>query len=94
MKLIVTDAAVSWFRDEMHVKDGEGVRIFARYGGCGTVQSGFSLGIAKEHPREIGISATSSGILFFIETDDMWYLNDSDLTVDYDRAKDEIVFHV
>ncbi|NME99429.1 HesB/YadR/YfhF family protein [Aneurinibacillus aneurinilyticus] len=93
MKLTIDPAAIQWFRKEMDIKKGDAVRFFARMGGCSTVQSGFSLGVAKEQPKEIGISAEQDGITFFIEKEDVWYLDDSELTVTYNVERDEIEFH-
>ncbi|AMA71548.1 MULTISPECIES: HesB/YadR/YfhF family protein [Aneurinibacillus] len=92
MKLIIDPAAMEWFRKEMDVKKGDAVRFFVRLGGCSTVQSGFSLGIAKEQPKEIGVSTVEGGITFYIEKEDAWYLNNSDLVVTYNKERDEIEF--
>ncbi|CEH31384.1 hypothetical protein AM501_16340 [Aneurinibacillus migulanus] len=92
MKLTIDPAAIQWFRKEMDIKQGDAVRFFARMGGCSTVQSGFSLGIAKEQPKEIGVSTEEDGITFFIEKEDVWYLDNSELTVTYNAERDEIEF--
>lgn len=92
MKINISEAALTWFKKEMQVKDKDYIRFFARYGGCGTVQSGFSLGINKEKPKELGASTEIDGITFFIEKDDLWYFDQYDLSVTYNEAKDEIEF--
>ncbi|WP_018132924.1 HesB/YadR/YfhF family protein [Effusibacillus pohliae] len=92
MKITVTKTAVDWFKREMDAKPGEAIRFFARLGGCSTVQSGFSLGMAKESPRTAGISTTEDGITFFMEEEDVWYLNGGNLIVDYDQETDELKF--
>jgi uncharacterized protein YneR len=76
----------------MDVKEGDSIRFFARLGGCSTVQSGFSLGMTKEKPRSAGISSVLEGITFFMEQEDLWYLNDQNLIVDYDEAAGELQF--
>jgi uncharacterized protein YneR len=94
MKLTITDPAGEWFRQEMHVEAGEAVRFFVRYGGHGTVQSGYSLGIEKEKPRNSGLHTVKEGITFFIEQEDLWYFDNKDLLVDYDANNEEILFKV
>jgi uncharacterized protein YneR len=93
MKLTIEPAAIEWFRKEMGAEKGDAIRFFVRLGGCSTVQSGFSLGIAKEQPKEIGISTVEEGITFYMEKEDAWYLNNSELTVTYNPERDEIEFH-
>lgn len=94
MKLTVTAQVLDWFKTDWRLTSGDAVRIFVRYGGSSTVQTAFSLGITKEDPKEIGLSTTADGILFFMEQDDIWYLSDKDLTVDYKQATDEVIFQV
>jgi len=92
VKLEVTRSAMTCFKEEWGFKPGDFGRIFIRYGGCSTVQSSFSLGIAKEEPREIGLSTTQDGITFYMEKDDVWYMDGKDLIIDFDKDVDEIVF--
>lgn len=94
MKLTITDPAAEWFKAEMDVEDGDTVRFFVRYGGHGTVQSGYSLGVEKEKPRNVGSQTVKAGITFFIEQEDIWYFDQKNLLVDYDTDHDEILFHV
>lgn len=35
MEIILTDEALTWFKDEMDVEAGDAVRFFARYGEIG-----------------------------------------------------------
>jgi uncharacterized protein YneR len=81
MKINMTDAAVAWLKEEIGLKTGDYLRFFARYGGCGNAQTGFSLGISKESPHVIGEAVTVEGITFFMEKEDLWYLQDKDLVV-------------
>lgn len=92
MTFTIEPTALDWFRSEMGVQQGEFVRFFVRIGGCSTVQTGFSLGVAKEVPKEIGISTTIDGITFYMEKEDVWYLNEQNLRVSYNSSRDEIEF--
>ncbi|WCN37988.1 HesB/YadR/YfhF family protein [Aneurinibacillus uraniidurans] len=92
MTFTIEPTALDWFRSEMSVQQGEFVRFFVRIGGCSTVQTGFSLGVAKEAPKEIGISTTIDEITFYMEKEDVWYLNEQNLRVSYNSSRDEIEF--
>ena len=92
MKMTVTQPALEWFQSEWGFKSGDYVRVFVRYGGNSTIHEGFSLGIAKEEPKEIGMFATIEGITFYMEQDDVWYVNDKELTIDYQQKTDELLF--
>jgi uncharacterized protein YneR len=94
MHLTVTDPAVEWIKKELNLHAGDAVRFFARYGGCGSVQAGFSLGMHKQKPSEIGLSYEKSDILFYLEKEDLWYLDERDIRVDYDASQDEVQFVV
>ena len=93
MNIHVTKPALQWFKEELDLKgEGEYIRFFARYGGCGSIQSGFSLGISQEQPLIIGAKEEAEGITFYIEENDLWYFKGHDLKVKYSRKNDEIEF--
>lgn len=92
MDIIITKPALEWFKTEMRATKGDYIRFFVRYGGCGTVQQGFSLGLEKKEPLDIGISQEYEGITFFMEREDLWYLNKQTLVVDHNEAIDELIF--
>lgn len=89
MRIHISDEAASWFEDEMVLNEGDFIRFFARYGGCSTVQQGFSLGISKEEPVNPGTEITKNGITYYIEEKDIWYFDQHDLHVEYnDKARE------
>lgn len=89
----ITKPALAWFKEEFQLQgEGEYIRFFARYGGCGNIQSGFSLGISQDPPVKIGTKAEVDGIIFYIEEKDLWYFKNLDLKVKYSRKFDEIEF--
>lgn len=94
MELTVTEEAEHFLKEEWGFESGDCVKLYVRYGGNSTIQSSFSLGIAKEQPRDMALSVVQDGITFFMEQDDVWYVNDKDLIVDYSDRKDEIIFNV
>ncbi|WP_141432349.1 HesB/YadR/YfhF family protein [Bacillus sp. 03113] len=92
MNIHICDEAATWYKEEMLLKEGDFIRFFARYGGCSTVQQGFSLGISNEKPFDIGIQTTKDGITFFIEEKDLWYFDNHDLVVDFNKEMDEPIY--
>lgn len=86
MNMKVTKGALDWYKEELDLETGDHVRFFVRYGGCSNVQKGFSLGILKDLPMNIGISTEVEGITFFIEESDLWYFDNHDLSVTYFRS--------
>ncbi|GAE35756.1 HesB/YadR/YfhF family protein [Halalkalibacter akibai] len=95
MNIQVTKPALQWFKDEFNLKEkDEYIRFFARYGGCGSIQSGFSLGIhhEEEKPVSVGAREETDGIVFFIAEEDIWYFKGYDLKVKYSRKNEEIEF--
>ncbi|PGL70258.1 HesB/YadR/YfhF family protein [Bacillus sp. AFS055030] len=81
MKITISEDALKWFQDEMNVKEGDTIRFFARYGGNSTINKGYSLGVTKEQPVDIGESITIDSVVYFINETDLWYFKDYNLSV-------------
>lgn len=92
MKLNVTEQAAQWYKDEMMLEGNEHLRFFVRYGGCSNVQKGFSLGINKDQPSNIGVKAEVNGLTFFVEEEDLWYFDGHDLKVVFNEEASEPEF--
>lgn len=93
MKISIDEKAVHWYINELQLEKGDTVHFFVRYGGCSNVQKGFSLGVVKQKPEEIGSSVESNDITFFVENRDLWYFDNHDLHVVLDEKADEPVFN-
>lgn len=94
MKLVVEQTAARWYKSEMELVDGDAVRIYVRLGGCGSVHPGLSLGVIKDTPRSMGISQEVDGIIYFIEEDNIWYLENKSLRISFDEKYEEIAMVV
>lgn len=92
VNLKINEKALKWYKDELDLKEGDQVRFFVRYGGCSNVQKGFSLGVSKDEPQQIGVSAEKDGITFFVEESDVWYFDGHDLLVSYNESSEEPTF--
>ncbi|AKO93636.1 MULTISPECIES: HesB/YadR/YfhF family protein [Priestia] len=93
MKLTVSEEAANWYKEALHIDNGSKVRFFVRYGGCSTVQKGFSLGVKSDDPLKIGASDEQNGITFFIEDEDLWFFDEHDVSVTLDEQGEEPLFH-
>lgn len=93
MKIHISDQASEWYKKEMSLKQGDYVKFFVRYGGCSTVQSGFSLGVINEEPLDASVKAEKDGIVYYIEEKDSWYFDGHDLNVDFHPEANEPVFN-
>ena len=92
MKLVITNEALHWFKHEMEAKSGDHIRFYARYGGSSPFHEGFSLGMNREEPHDIGVQTQIDGIHFYIERDDLWFFNEHDLVVKVDTTLDELKY--
>lgn len=93
MNIQISNDAAAWYKEELILTNGDAVRFFVRYGGCSTIQKGFSLGISKEEPFDIGVKTEIDGITYFVEEKDLWYFDDQDLIIEYKSEFDEPVFN-
>ncbi|WP_458413166.1 HesB/YadR/YfhF family protein [Schinkia sp. CFF1] len=91
-QLMISKAALEWYKREMELLEGDCVRFYARYGGESDLQAGFSLGMMVEKPKEPIIQVMNDGITFYVERDDEWYFDNHNLTVTYNETYDEIEF--
>lgn len=92
MNLTISNQAASWYKDELHLKDGDFVRFYVRYGGFSSFQTGFSLGVANDKPVHAGIKSEAAGVTFFIEEDDLWYLDNHDISISINEKLGEPEF--
>ncbi|WP_010649120.1 HesB/YadR/YfhF family protein [Oceanobacillus massiliensis] len=91
MKLEISNEAAKWYREELDAEDATYLRFFVRYGGVGGKIPGFSLGIKKDDPKTIHSTVKAENIHFYIEESDIWYFEDSDLVIDFDKQQQEPV---
>lgn len=90
MEIKLSNEAINWFKEEMEVENGDFIRFYARYGGSSPFHEGFSLGMNREQPHEIGIETIVENIHFYIEKSDEWFFNDHNLVVDMDQDSEEL----
>mgnify|MGYP006389352719 CR=1 FL=1 len=92
MKIVMTNEALDWFKEEMEVEAGDAIRFYARYGGSSPFHEGFSLGMNREAPHEIGVETNVDGVRFYIEKSDEWFFNDHNLHVAINDQLGELAY--
>ncbi|CAM4333846.1 MULTISPECIES: HesB/YadR/YfhF family protein [Paenibacillus] len=88
----VSSEAAAWFKKELGLQEGQAVRFFARYSAGGKLHPGFSLGIDVDQPVSPGIKSEVEGITFYMEDQDLWYLDGYHLNVTYDPQLGDIEY--
>ena len=89
--LNVTDNAVDWMKEELDPENGQGVNIYVRYGGETQLKQGFSPDLTVDSIPSDSKVFEYDGIDVFIKESDLWYFEDTELTVDT-IDEDEIAF--
>lgn len=92
MEIKLSTKAMNWFKEEMEVENGDYIRFYARYGGSSPFHEGFSLGMTREQPHEIGTETVLENVHFFVEKSDEWFFNEHNLIVDVNQANDELSY--
>lgn len=88
----MSDQAFEWYKKELDLKSGDQIKFHVRYGGCSTVQKGFSLGIVKENPDQPAAQIEKEGITFFVEDKEAWYFDGHDLHINFNEELNEPTF--
>lgn len=92
LKIILSNEALLWFKEEMEAVSGDAIRFFARYGGSSPLHAGFSLGVTKEQPDEVSVETEHDNVRYYIESRDKWYFIDHDLHVNVDPNLNELIY--
>ena len=93
MKLIITDAASQWFRDEMGLKPGNGIKFYGKTYGQTEVHHGFSQGFTREDkPVEPILEVKKDGINYHIDSLDEWFLRTLSLLLTMIRKQTDQYF--
>ncbi|NRD79474.1 HesB/YadR/YfhF family protein [Bacillus sp. BRMEA1] len=92
MKIVISDQAQKWFKEEFGLKQGDKMKFYVQLYGSSPIQKGYSLGFSKDEPINTYIGTENDGILFFVEESDLWFFDGHDLLVNYDEKKDELVY--
>lgn len=89
MKLTITPKAQEWFKREIELSNGQGIKFYGKVYGKTQVHDGFSVGMSVDTPETPLIEENTNGMMFFVEEADEWFFKGYDLVVDYDTELDE-----
>jgi uncharacterized protein YneR len=89
MKLTITPKAQEWFKKELKLADGQGIKFYGKVYGKTQVHDGFSVGMSGDTPESPLVKTKGEDQLFYIEESDEWFFKGYDLVVDYDTELDE-----
>ncbi|WP_236330616.1 HesB/YadR/YfhF family protein [Paenibacillus auburnensis] len=92
MDMVISPEAAAWFKKELTLQTGDYIRLFPRYSSGGGLHPGFSLGIATEAPARPATQAEQEGIVFYMEEQDLWYMEGYSLSIIYVEAEDDIEY--
>ncbi|WP_288225928.1 HesB/YadR/YfhF family protein [uncultured Enterococcus sp.] len=89
MKLMITPKAQEWFKKELELADGQGIKFYGKVYGKTQVHDGFSVGMSVDTPESPLIEENVNGMMFFVEEADEWFFKGYDLVVNFDEKLDE-----
>lgn len=89
MKLTITPKAQEWFKREIELSDGQGIKFYGKVYGKTQVHDGFSVGMSVDTPETPLIEENTNGMMFFVEEADEWFFKGYDLVVDYEEKLEE-----
>lgn len=92
MNIIISKEAAAWFQRELSLQNGAHVRLFPRYSSGGGLHPGFSLGIATDPPGRPAVQAEQGGLIFYMEEQDLWYMDGYNLSIGYVESEDDIEY--
>ncbi|MBG9979707.1 hypothetical protein HZY91_01750 [Facklamia sp. DSM 111018] len=95
MKLAVDQAAANWFKEEVGLRKGAGIRFKTKIYSSSPLNKGFGLAIEPSEPSDQPIAeyTADNGIYFFIEENDLWFFDGHDLEVTLDEQGQEPYYH-
>lgn len=93
MQLTVTPQASAWFKRELALPAGAGVRFFGKVYGKTTAHDGFSVGLQRDDEViNAALQTQADGVTYWVAAGDAWFFADLSLTVGYDERRNEPVY--
>lgn len=90
MEITVNPKAAAWYKEEVGIREGFGIRFKSKIYANSPMTEGFGIAMDADEPlNPIASLTTDNGVLFFVEENDEWFFNGHDLYVDYDETLKE-----
>ncbi|MBF0780733.1 MULTISPECIES: HesB/YadR/YfhF family protein [unclassified Granulicatella] len=89
MKIVVSPQAHEWFKEEMGISHGRGVRFMGKVYGCSPIHESFSLAIEVNEPTNPYALTTIEHIPYYVEQGDEWFFEGYDVDITFDDVLKE-----
>lgn len=86
----IDDKAFKWFEKEFQSAKPFSIRLYPQYAGLGEKNKGFSLAFSLEDPAICCEQQEREGITFYVESNDKWFFDETDIEIKYNDAINEI----
>lgn len=85
----ITSPAVKLYKEELGLKNGDGIQLFCRYAGS---EAGLCIGVERGLPGEDDYVQEIDGIQFFVRPHEVWFVEE--MTMDYDDYDDRFTIEL
>lgn len=89
MRITVSSQAHTWFKQEMGISHGRGVRFMGKVYGCSPIHESFSLAIEVNEPSQPYAMTIIEDIPYYVEQGDEWFFEGYDFEIHFDDVLDE-----
>ena len=90
MTIAIDQNAYKWFEREFDTPKPFYIRLYPQYAGFGDKNKGYSLAFALETPAIVAQQQVIDGITFFVESNDTWFFEKTDVEIKYSETEQEI----
>lgn len=90
MFISIDEKAAAWFAQEFDFSRPFSIRMYPQYAGFGEKHKGYSLAFSIETPANAAYIKDVNGITLFIESNDLWYFEDTETFLSIDQPLNEL----
>ncbi|MEH7443941.1 hypothetical protein V7201_16630 [Bacillus sp. JJ1122] len=90
MTISIDQNAYKWFEREFDTPKPFYIRLYPQYAGFGDKNKGYSLAFARETPSIPAQQQEIDGITFFVESNDTWFFEETNVEIKYSDTEQEI----
>ncbi|WP_079509271.1 HesB/YadR/YfhF family protein [Mesobacillus jeotgali] len=90
MTIKIDQDAYKWFEKEFDTPKPFHIRLYPQYAGFGDKNKGYSLAFSLEVPALAAQQQEIDGITFYVESNDTWFFNQTDVEIKYSNSAGEI----
>ncbi|WLR56896.1 hypothetical protein LC048_08530 [Mesobacillus subterraneus] len=90
MTIKIDQNAFKWFEQEFDTPKPFHIRLYPQYAGFGVKNKGYSLAFSLEAPAIAAEQQEIDGITFFVESNDTWFFDETDVELKLSDTSGEI----